>query len=607
MTVDPVLDHLWQSTLVAAALGMLTLAFRRTLAQTRYAIWLAASLKFLIPFATLTALGSRFDWRLALPQTPPEWTTAIEAVSQPFSAPPVDIVFTRAMGADANLPIATIAAGIWIAGSMTVLAVWLLRWRAVAAAVRAGAPIVSGRIHDAFQRLSSTIALPLIASDGSLEPGVFGIRRPVLLWPRDIDVRLDDAQVHAVLAHELAHARRRDNLTAAMHMVVEVIFWFYPLVWWIGARLVDERERACDEDVVRLGNDPVVYAESILKTCQFFLESPLTCVPGVTGSDLKKRIERIMSHRPGSGLNAWSKTLLLTAAAVTLIAPVVSGALTTPRRPPAIDLSRVESRRTFEVATITANKTGAMRVMMRVQPGSAWEGTNVTLESMIRLAYRIQESQLVGGPAWLYNDRFDIVAKSAEGAPGAEFGLRMQSLLTERFNLTLHKETRELPIYALVVARRNAGPGPLLTPSTVDCADFGRGGRGAVPAIQTGRDQRPKCGTINGPGRLTGGGATMQQLAQSLSQYTGRMVIDKTELAGGFDYELEFAPDPALLSRGPGGGLPGGGRAAGATPVPLHGLPVFAAVQAQLGLRLDAQRAPIDVLVVDSAEQPTEN
>jgi uncharacterized protein (TIGR03435 family) len=99
----------------------------------------------------------------------------------------------------------------------------------------------------------------------------------------------------------------------------------------------------------------------------------------------------------------------------------------------------------------------------------------------------------------------------------------------------------------------------------------------------------------------------MQQLAQSLSQYTGRVVIDETGLAGGFDYELQFAPDPALLGRGPGGGLPGGGQAPGATPVHLNGLPVFAAVQAQLGLRLDARRAPIDVLVVDSAEQPTEN
>ena len=77
-------------------------------------------------------------------------------------------------------------------------------------------------------------------------------------------------------------------------MAVQAIFWFHPLVWWIGARLVDERERACDAEVVRLGSDPRVYAESLLKTCQFYVESPLVCVSGVTGSDLKKGIEQIM-------------------------------------------------------------------------------------------------------------------------------------------------------------------------------------------------------------------------------------------------------------------------------------------------------------------------
>ena len=164
-------------------------------------------------------------------------------------------------------------------------------------------------------------------------------------------MRLDDAQVHAVLAHELAHARRRDNLTAAMHMFVEAVFWFHPLVWWIGARLVDERERACDEEVVRLGNDPDVYAESILKTCHFFVESPLTCVPGVTGSNLKKRIERIMSHRPGARLSRWAKAFSDRAAVVTVAAPVAIGALTTPVRPVAVDLSLENGARTFEVTT----------------------------------------------------------------------------------------------------------------------------------------------------------------------------------------------------------------------------------------------------------------
>ena len=601
MTFDFAIDHLWQSTLVAAALALLTLAFRSAHAQARYAIWLAASLKFLIPFAALTSLGAQLEWREALPQASPEWVAAIEAVRQPLATPPVGFVLPSTIPAKSGVPLAAIAGTVWAAGILTAFGVWLVRWRRVSKAVRAGAPIVSGRTYDAFQALSPTTVLPLVAADTSLEPGVFGILRPVLLWPREIDVRLDDAQVHAVLAHELAHVRRRDNLTAAMHMLVEAIFWFHPLVWWIGARLVDERERACDEEVVRLGNDPDVYAESILKTCQFFVESPLTCVPGVTGSDLKKRIERIMSHRPGTNPGTLSKTFLLTSAVMTLLAPVANGALTIPPRPLAVSLTLEPGKRSFESATVTANKTGAMRVVMSVQPGGAWEATNVTLESMIRMAYRLQESQLFGGPAWIRSDRFDIVAKSAQGDPGAEFGLRMQSLLAERFNLNLHKETRDLPIYALVMARRDA-QGPRLTQSTVDCTALGRGRRGAPPAAPVRPGERPVCGTMMSPGRLTGGGTTMQQLAQSLSQYTGRMVIDRTGLTGGFDYDLEFAFDPALRGSGPGGGLPGG-----PTPVTPKGDPIFTAVQEQLGLRLDAQHAPVDVIVIDSAAPPAEN
>ena len=112
-------------------------------------------------------------------------------------------------------------------------------------------------------------SVPLLPSRSSMEPGVFGIIRPVLLWPEGIARHMDDAHLESVLAHEVCHVQRRDNLTSAIHMLVEAIFWFHPLVWWMGARLEEERERACDEEVLQLGNPPQVYAESILKTCEF--------------------------------------------------------------------------------------------------------------------------------------------------------------------------------------------------------------------------------------------------------------------------------------------------------------------------------------------------
>src|ERR1700722_9067815 len=107
-----------------------------------------------------------------------------------------------------------------------------------------------------------------------MEPGILGIVRPVLIWPQGISEHLPDPHLRSILVHELWHVHRKDNMAAAMHMLVEAAFWFHPAVWWVGAQLVEERERACDEQVLGLGNEPSVYAESILKACKFCIESP---------------------------------------------------------------------------------------------------------------------------------------------------------------------------------------------------------------------------------------------------------------------------------------------------------------------------------------------
>ena len=165
---------------------------------------------------------------------------------------------------------------VWPAGSVALLLVWAVRWHRVTRAARAASTVTSGRLLDTIRRLEGhTPRIRLLSSNQAIEPGVFGIVRPELMWPAASMDRLSDEQIEAILAHEVAHVRRRDNLAALIHMLVEAVFWFHPLVWWIGARLVDERERACDEDVVGRGTEPDVYAESILKTCQFYIESPL--------------------------------------------------------------------------------------------------------------------------------------------------------------------------------------------------------------------------------------------------------------------------------------------------------------------------------------------
>src|SRR5205814_2016518 len=196
---------------------------------------------------------------------------------------------------------------------------------------RNAVPLREGREVEALRRAEHLVGIrkriELLLSGATLEPGIFGIVRPVLVWPQGISGRLNDAHLEAVLAHEVWHARRRDNLAAALHMVVEAIFWFHPVVWWLGTRLVEERERACDEEVLELGSERRVYAESILKTCEFCVESPLACASGVTGADLKKRIVRIMTDRVARKLDFSRKLLLRALGLIGVASPVVFGIL----------------------------------------------------------------------------------------------------------------------------------------------------------------------------------------------------------------------------------------------------------------------------------------
>jgi beta-lactamase regulating signal transducer with metallopeptidase domain len=189
------------------------------------------------------------------------------------------------------------------------------------------------------ESVSLDFPVPAVEADSLIEPGVFGIARPVLLLPRGLRDHLADEQFAALMAHEFCHVRYRDNLTAAMHMAVESVFWFYPLIWWIGAKLVAERERACDQSVLAQGGSAEVYATSILNVCRRYLESPLPCAPGITGSELKTRIHEIMAGRAGRPLSGVRKAALAVAALVAVSIPVAIGVLRAQTLPP-LDFGR---------------------------------------------------------------------------------------------------------------------------------------------------------------------------------------------------------------------------------------------------------------------------
>jgi TonB family protein len=300
-------NHLWQSTLIAAAIAALAATLRENGAHARYWLWWAASLKFLLPFSLLTALGRVLRESGAPGIELAAWPDALGVLAEPMPE------------AARSTPFALALLGVWALGFAAVAGSWIVRSLKVRALVRASVPY-GGPLPRAADGLEAR------TSHALLEPALVGIVRPVLLLPHGISEQLTRSQLDAVLEHELSHWRRRDNLTAAVHMLVEAVFWFHPLVWWIGARLVEERERACDEAVVRAGHDGRTYAEGILNVCERYVASALKCAAGISGADLKQRVVEIARNRVMHALPIQKKVLLGAFALSTSLVPIVFGA-----------------------------------------------------------------------------------------------------------------------------------------------------------------------------------------------------------------------------------------------------------------------------------------
>jgi len=321
-------NHLWQSTAFGFLAWLLTLGLRKNQARVRYAIWLTASIKFLVPFSLLVSMGNLLP-HSRHPAAPIVYS-AMNVAEEPFTiaAQPQQTIEASAPGptlrerVEEGLP--SCLGTIWLLGLTTVLFAWCNRLRIVARSARQAVRATKGRELEILCR-SDGGGLPLLMSEERMEPGVFGVFHPVMVWPNQLSEHLGDQHIEAIIAHELAHVARRDNLTVLIHMLVEAAFWFHPLVWWIERQMVKEREQACDEAVVAAGRSAETYAESLLKTCWFCIESPLPCAAGVTGADLNHRVADIIAGRVLMRLN-WPKRLLLAVAVGSaIVAPVVLG------------------------------------------------------------------------------------------------------------------------------------------------------------------------------------------------------------------------------------------------------------------------------------------
>ncbi len=302
--IAALLDHLWQSTLFLACIALLSLALRHNAARLRYRLWFLASLKFLLPFSILTGLGAALAPSVRLTAVAVPDLKFVDATVRPFAA-----ALPQTLPATGPNPLVFLSA-LWLAGLVTVLLIWFGRWRRLHAALRDSAPF------------ALAAPIPARVTAAPLGPGLFGIFRPIILLPQGITGRLSARELRAVLDHELCHLERNDNLTAAIHGVVEALFWFHPLIWWVGARLNAERERACDESVVE-SNDACVYAESILKVCRFYAIPPLAAA--ILSADLEDRLHGIMAQGPRRELDMGRKALIGACATLAIAWPLISG------------------------------------------------------------------------------------------------------------------------------------------------------------------------------------------------------------------------------------------------------------------------------------------
>ena len=598
--IAEVANHLWQSTVFAAAVGLLALAFHKNRAQVRYWLWLSASVKFLVPFSLLMGLGyDLLGWlaagKIATVIAAPGLSGTIVQATQPF--PNTLTLAPAAQHATHWIPMLVL--GVWACGFAAVALVRFRAWLRVRAALRASTPM----------DIPAPVAVR--SSTQLLEPGVVGFIRSTVLLPEGILKTLTRAQMEAVLAHELSHARRRDNLTAAIHMIVKAVFWFYPLIWWIGARLVEERERACDESVSIIGSEPREYAGAVLNVCKHYVKSPLVCLSGIIGSDLNRRVVHIMAGRIGQRLTPGRKLLLGRAAAAAIAIPLALGITGCASRGgiPGAEASNRELP-SFKTASIKLNTAPRAEEIY-----SIFEDRFVAKESamhMIMLAYGekrpLKPDQVVGGPDWIKTQVFNIEAKlpnslsdqvkpplHAAGPPRlypAEVRRTdavkqiFRSLLINRFKLRIKHETKELPTFELVLAKN--GP-KIAEDKTADrscrITDLGPG-KGLWLDVKS-------CDFPTFAGVLS-----------AIPDLRSRVLVDNTGLQGRYSFKLHWTPGNPPGMPTPARGSQRNQSAARAEP---SGPSLLTALREQLGLRVVSRKAPVDVLAIEHIERPTPN
>jgi uncharacterized protein (TIGR03435 family) len=600
---------LWQGLAIAA----LYAAARRAMARAP-----SPNARYLLACAALGAMMAAplVTWELLRPpDTGPDAAYRIQ--TPPPAAPTAGIATTSTATLPASVR-ATVSSVppaqflpwvvmIWLAGAIVfwvrLAGGWVVAARMRSMLVRRAPPEWQETLAQLGARIGLSRPVQLLVSALVQVPTVVGWLRPVVLVPVGAIGGLPAEHLEALLLHELAHIRRHDYLVNILQSIAEALLFYHPAVWWVSGHIRAERELCCDDMAVSVSGDAFTYARALAQ-----LESSrpahLSAVVAANGGSLSGRIARLLgrprpSVRTGLGPGVLAVAVLLVAAAYTLF-------------------GQSDEHPAFQVASIKPSPAildDPTHHPMGVgyKPGGRMTSTNASLKLLIQFAYANHDdprsghwmpllaSRIVGGPAWIDTPGYDIEAKPESNTDPKHAWLMLQTLLADRFKLALHRETRELPVYALTASKTGL---KLPAPKDASCISFAPG------ETPRGFPGKVDCGYVSGPFseatpgllHVRGRKVHMSDLIRELSSVLDRPVLDKTGFTGEFDLDLSFTPDEALQGFG-GQGDPVGARLATDPNLPN----IFAALEEQLGLKLAAAKGPVEVLVVDHAERPTEN
>ncbi|HTA44199.1 MAG TPA: M56 family metallopeptidase [Bryobacteraceae bacterium] len=425
----------------------------------------------------------------------------------------------------------------------------------------------------------------LLFSSEVSSPIAVGFGKPAVILPVSLASDLDKADFDHVVLHEAAHLARMDDWTNLAARALEAVLALHPVVLWVLGRIEREREMACDEWVVVRTGQARSYAASLARMYELrWTRHEEALASGVfgRGSRVVGRIELLA--RRGREFSGRVSARRLVFSMFVLLALVAAGS----RAPRWIAFAQSTPRPSFEVASVKPGNPNSGRFGFG-RRSNEFIADNAPLSILISAAYNVQVHQIFGGPKWVNTDRFTIEAKPNAATPIPEgpegmnqLNLMLQSLLQERFKLALHRETRTEQVYELVVAK---------------------GGPKLIKSAGPGADSRTGIWNTDRPGEVAGYDVAVANLVALVSQRLGAPVVDKTGLSAKYDFKLSFMVEPTQQDRALFGAPP-----PEAVPPADSGLPsIFTALQDQLGLKLEATKGPVEVLVIDSAEKPEPN